>query len=72
MNICVYIKYMHEMGYNAVKTMIKQCKVSKSYVPYKIPGNPKSIHRKVYFLICVYWNDMTERIMYFNNAQNDL
>ena len=23
MNMCVYIKYMHDMGYNAVKTMIK-------------------------------------------------
>ena len=30
---------MHDMGYKAVKTIIKQCKVSKSYFPYKITQN---------------------------------
>ena len=39
MNICIYIKCMHDMGYKAVKTIIKQCKVSKSYFPYKITQN---------------------------------
>ena len=39
MNVCIYIKCMHDMGYSAVKTMIKQCKVSKSYFPYKITQN---------------------------------
>ena len=61
---------MHDMGYNAVKTVIKQCKVSKSYFPYKITQN--SIHRKVYLFIYVKLNDMTEMIMHFNNALTHL
>ena len=47
MNICIYIKCMHDMGYNAVKTMIKQIKVSKSYFPYKITQN-KYIERYIF------------------------
>ena len=56
MNMCVYVKYMHDMGYNAVKTMIKQCKVSKSYFPYKITQN-QYIERYIYSftLSCALW-----------------
>ena len=49
MNVCVYITYMHDMGYNAVKTIIKQCKVSKNYFPYKITQN-QYIERYIFLL----------------------